>query len=138
VREGAEVRLTVDAYPGEVFQGGVVYLGDLVNPETRTIEARVEIPNPDGRLRPGMFARASIAAQAPDGIRALVVPSDAIQYLDEQPVVFVEQQRGIYEVRPVATGAKENDFVEMHSGVKAGERVVTQGSFSLKSILQGE
>lgn len=138
VREGADVRLTVDAYPGEVFQGEVVYLGDLVNPQTRTIEARVEIPNPEGRLRPGMFARASIDAQIPDGTLALAVPSDAIQILDEQPMVFVEQQPGIYDKRPVATGAQVPNFVEILSGVKAGERVVTQGSFYLKSILQGE
>ncbi|GJL51887.1 MAG: RND transporter [Nitrospirales bacterium] len=138
VRAGADVRITVDAYPGETFHGAVVYLGNLVNPDTRTIEARVEIPNPDGRLRPGMFARASIASAASQGTQALVVPQDAIQRIEDNSVAFVEEKAGTYTRRIVTLGSAENRHVAVLTGLKEGERVVTKGSFYLKSVILGE
>ncbi len=138
VRAGADVRITVDAYPGETFRGAVVYLGNLVNPDTRTVSARVEIPNPDGRLRPGMFARATIVSSMSKGKKVLVVPQDAIQHIDEKPVAFVEEQPGTYQKRTVTLGAEDDPYVEIRDGLKEGERVVTKGSFYLKSIMLGE
>jgi len=138
VRVGANVRITVDAYPGETFRGAVVYLGNLVNPDTRTVEARVEIPNPDGRLRPGMFARATIVSSRSKGEKVLVVPQDAIQHIEEKPVAFVEEQPGTYEKRTVTLGSEDEPYVEILDGLKEGERVVTKGSFYLKSIMLGE
>ena len=138
VRVGADVRMTVDAYPGEIFRGAVVYLGNLVNPNTRTVEARVEIPNLDGRLRPGMFARATIVSSKSKGKKVLVVPQDAIQHIEEKPVAFVEEQPGTYEKRTVTLGSEDDPYVEILNGVKEGERVVTKGSFYLKSIMLGE
>lgn len=137
VRVKADVRITVDAYPGETFRGAVVYLGNLVNPDTRTVEARVEIPNPAGRLRPGMFARAAITSSGSEE-KVLVVPQDAIQHMEEQPVAFVEERPGTYEKRTVALGSEDSPYVEILTGLKEGERVVTNGSFYLKSVLLGE
>ncbi|GJL52967.1 MAG: RND transporter [Nitrospirales bacterium] len=138
VRVGADVRITVDAYPGETFHGAVVYLGNLVNPDTRTVEARVEIPNRDGRLRPGMFARASIASSASQGKQALVVPQNAVQRIEDNPVAFVEEKAGTYTKRVLTLGSEEDRYVEILTGLKEGERVVTKGSFYLKSVLLGE
>ena len=135
VRVGAEVRVTVVAYPDETFHGAVVYLGNLVNPNTRTVEARVEIPNPDGRLRPGMFARASIASSVVKKEKVLVVPQEAIQHVDEKPVAFVEEQPETYVRRPVTLGSADDRNVEIRAGLEEGERVVTIGSFYLKSVL---
>lgn len=138
VRVEADVRITVNAYPGETFRGAVVYLGNVVNPDTRTVEARVEIPNPDGRLRPGMFARASIASSSSKGKKALAVPQDAIQRMEEQPVAFVEEQPGRYQKHAVTLGSENAPYVEVLTGLQEGERVVTKGSFYLKSVLLGE
>ncbi len=138
VRVGAGVRIAVDAYPEETFRGTVVYLSNLLDPETRTVEARVEVPNPTGRLRPGMFARSSIAHSGSQGKTVLRVPQDAVQHIEEQPVAFVEQQPGTYEKRAVTLGSNDDSYVEIVSGLQEGERVVTKGSFYLKSILQGE
>ncbi len=138
VRVGADVRISVDSYPGETFRGAVMYLGNLVNPDTRTVEARVEIPNPDGRLRPGMFARSAITSSGSQGKKVLVVPQDAIQHIEEKPVAFVEEQAGTYEKRAVTLGSEDNPYVEILDGLKEGERVVTIGSFYLKSIMLGE
>jgi membrane fusion protein, heavy metal efflux system len=138
VRVGANVRIAVDAYPGETFRGTVVYLSNLLDPGTRTVEARVEIPNPKGRLRPGMFARSSIAHSGSQGKKVLRVPQDAVQHIEEQPVAFVEKKLGTYEKRAVTLGPNDDPYVEIISGLQEGERVVTKGSFYLKSILLGE
>jgi cobalt-zinc-cadmium efflux system membrane fusion protein len=135
VQEGANVQMTVDAFSDETFRGAVVYLGNLVNPDTRTVEARVEIPNPDGRLRPGMFARASIGSSRSTGKKSLVVPQHAVQYIEERPVAFVEKKPGTYKKRVLTLGANDEPYVEILSGLQEGERVVTKGSFYLKSVL---
>ena len=139
VKVGSEVEITVDAYPEERFRGQIVYLSYLLNPDTRTVDARVEIANPDRRLRPGMFARATLLVRSTqEDQKVLVVPQDAIQQVDEKSVAFVEERPGTYRVRPVVIGRRSGDDAEVHSGLTEGERVVTQGSFYLKSILLKE
>ena len=135
---GAKVQITVNSYPGETFRGEVVYLGNLVSLKTRTVEARVEIPNPKGRLRPGMFARATISSSETKGKKTLVVPQDAIQHIDKKPMAFVEKKPGKYERRIVSLGAEDDLYVEILTGLKEGEHVVTKGSFYLKSVMLSE
>jgi cobalt-zinc-cadmium efflux system membrane fusion protein len=136
---GNTVDIAVDAYPGEPFRGKIAYLGYIVNPETRTVDARVDITNPNRRLRPGMFARATLTLPSTnEGQKVMVVPQDAIQQIDESPVAFVEERPGSYLVRPVAVGRRSGNEVEVRSGLSEGERIVTRGSFELKSILLKE
>lgn len=137
VRKGAEVEITVDAFPGETFKGTIVYLSEVLNPETRTIDARVEIPNPQRRLRPGMFARAAIILPG-RGSAALVVPLAALQQVNDKTVVFVEKKSGTYEVRQVTVDRRSPLYGEIREGLHDGETVVTTGSFYLKSILLKE
>ncbi len=139
VRVGADVEITVDAFSGETFKGTIVYLSDVLNPATRTIDARVEIPNPDRRLRPGMFARAILLLPNPqEDQQVLIVPQAAIQQVGEKPVVFVQDRPGTYTVRSILVGRRSGTDAEVHSGLTEGERIVTQGSFYLKSILLKE
>lgn len=137
VRKGAEVEITVDAFPGETFKGTIVYLSEVLNPTTRTIDARVEIPNPQRRLRPGMFARAAVILPA-HGSDALVAPLAALQQVNNQTVAFVEKKPGTYEVRQVTVKRRSPLYGEIQSGLHEGETVVTTGSFYLKSILLKE
>ena len=137
VRVGADVEISVDALPGETFKGTIVYLSDVLNPETRTIDARVEIPNPDGRLRPGMFARAAVILPG-RGNDALVAPLDALQQVTDKTVAFVEKKPGTYEVRQVNVGRRSPPYGEIRGGLREGETVVTTGAFYLKSILLKE
>lgn len=139
VRVGSEVTISVDAYPGETFQGKIAYLSYILNPDTRTVDARVEISNPARRLRPGMFARASLTLPGQEPERtAPVVPQDAIHRIDDKPVAFVEDHPGTYTARAIVTGRESNRTVEVRAGLTEGERVVTQGSFYLKSMLLKE
>lgn len=136
---GNPVAIAVDAYPGETFRGKIVYLGYTVNPDTRTVDARVEITNPGRRLRPGMFAQATLTLPSTnEEQRVMVISPDAIQQVDEKPVVFVEERPGSYLVRPVVVGRRSGNDVEIKSGLDEGERIVTRGSFDLKSILLKE
>ena len=137
VRVGADVEITVDAFPGETFKGRIVYLSDVLNPATRTIDARVEVPNPAGRLRPGMFARAAVILSE-RGSDALVASLDALQQVNDKTVAFVEKKPGTYEVRQVTVGRRSPPYGEIRSGLREGEMVVTTGSFYLKSILLQE
>jgi len=138
VDEGDAVQITVQAYPGETFRGQVTYLSNLLDPATRTAQARVEIDNRDGRLRPGMFAAATIASPSPTARTALVVPRDAIQHVRGKPVVLVEGELGTYQMRELALGQEAGADVEVLSGLAAGERVVTDGAFYLKATVLKE
>lgn len=139
VRIGDPVGIQVDAYPGEEFRGSITYISDTIEPATRTASARVEIANPDRRLRLGMFARAHIKLRPAPGERAgIVIPTDAVQRVGEKFVVFIEQEPGTYFPRVVSLATASDDAVEVRSGLAAGERVVTKGAFYLKSVLVRE
>ncbi|UVT17082.1 MAG: efflux RND transporter periplasmic adaptor subunit [Nitrospira sp.] len=137
VRVGADVEITVDALPGEIFQGTIVYLSDVMNPATRTVDARIEIPNPQRRLRPGMFARAAVILPG-RGNDTLVAPLDALHQVNDKTVAFVEKKPGTYEARQVTVGRRSPPYGEIRSGLREGEKVVTTGAFYLKSILLKE
>ncbi len=138
VHLGDGVELQVETYPGAAFAGKVVYLASRVEIESRTARARIEVPNSDRRLRPGMFARVRISdPHAADGkadsVTALVVPEGALQRDGDQALVFVALGDGRFELRPVRTGRKGEGFVEILDGLAVGEAVATTGTFVLKS-----
>ena len=136
VRKGLSVKVSVDSYPGEYFQGRITYVSDALDPKTRTAKVRCEVPNPAGRLKLDMFA--SIEIPTPKGRSAVMVPSAAIQQIEDRQLVFVRIGETEFERRDVKLGSREGDFVEIVSGVKAGDRVVTKGSFDVKSTLLRE
>jgi cobalt-zinc-cadmium efflux system membrane fusion protein len=139
VRRGVPVEIAVETYPGEVFRGTIRYVADLLDPETRTAKARVEIPNPQRKLKFGMFATVRLRVQATSGSASIIaIPSSAIQQVDGQPVVFVKKDATTFERRGVKLGLTMGDLVEVAEGLKGDEEVVTAGSFALKSELLKE
>lgn len=130
-----EVSVEVDAYPGETFEGKVSFLAGNVDSTTRTVRARVDVNNTDGRLRPGMFARIRLTDPhvAPAGPGVPVVPESALQRQGEEYAVFVPDGERRYQRREVRIGRKSGDFVEILEGLKPGERVVVKGAFLLAS-----
>jgi cobalt-zinc-cadmium efflux system membrane fusion protein len=139
VRRGAPVEIMVEAYPGERFNGTIGYVADILDPQTRTAKVRVEIPNLQRKLKPGMFATVRIRVQATPGSALVVaIPSSAIQHIDGQPVVFSKKDAATFERRNVRLGLTLGDLVEIVEGLKGGEEVVTEGGFLLKSELLKE
>ncbi len=136
VRTGADAVVTVDAYPGEAFQGKLTYIAAVVDKESRTVQARVEVANPGGRLKPEMFATAAIRTSSTNGgaAKALLLPQEAVVLMQGQPTVFVAEDGG-FEPRPVELGDKLRGKVVIKSGIKSGEKVVTAGTYALKARL---
>ncbi|MBA4178700.1 MAG: efflux RND transporter periplasmic adaptor subunit [Leptothrix sp. (in: Bacteria)] len=131
VRMGANAKVTVPAYPGETFSGRVSHIGAALDKETRTVAARIEVANADGRLKPEMFATATIEA-AGDKRDVITLPDAAIVLLEGKPSVFVFAQ-GAYEAREVEPGERIGGRTVLKSGVKAGDQVVTEGTYALKA-----
>lgn len=131
VRVGQEVAITSDVLPGSEFTGTIDYIAPDVSRETRTIKARATLSNPEGTLRANMFGRAQIALGGTE--ETVLVPRMAVQRVDTVDLIFVKLAEGEYEVRRVKTGVREGDRVEVTQGIKPGEPIVTEGSFSLKT-----
>lgn len=127
-----------------VIAGRVTYIDPVLNTETRTARVRVEVANRQERLKVGMFVEVGFQTGA-QGLAAaaneLAVPDEAVQRIGERTVVFVpkEGEAGHFEARGVETGGVTGGQRRIISGLKAGERVVTRGSFALKTqLLKGE
>lgn len=132
VRVGAAAAVTVGAYPGERFGGRVAYVASMQDKDSRTVAARIEVANKDGRLKPEMFANATIAVGGQK--EAISVPDEAILLLQGQPTIFVAEN-GSFESRAVETGEKLGGRTTVKSGLKAGEQVVAAGAYALKARL---
>ena len=140
IARGQDVEITTAAYPGRAFPGTIVYIGDILDPQKRTVRARVEVPNPRELLKPGMFATARIAVGG-GGEPFVVVPEAAVQELEGQKVVFVPGDRpGEFRAQAVEVGEQlEGGKVVILSGLTGDSRIVVTGAFSLRSELaEGE
>ncbi len=125
------VDISVQAFPGKVFSGSIDYVSAVINEQTRTVKARAVIRNADGLLRAGMFCRANIAAGKTENV--LVVPKSAVMTDEGAEFVFKDWKDGYFVRRPIKSGRRFRDVVEILDGVKAGETIVTEGAFLLKS-----
>jgi|SRR5215217_840612 len=136
VRAGQPVTLSFESMPGQTRQATLTRVGASVDPATRTVRARVELPNPEGALKAGLFlrARVQVAAEHP----ALLVPREAIQRAEGRTLVFVKKGAGLYEPVAVELGARTLELVEVVKGLSEGQEIVTTGAFLLKTeILKG-
>lgn len=125
VEVGEPVEVQVSTLSGERFTGRVVRLAPELDPATRSLDLEAEIPNPDGRLRPGMLARLRIPRQTiPD---ALLVPLDALVELEDRKVLYVVTGDGTAERRDVATGPTIGERVVVREGLAPGDRVIVEG-----------
>jgi membrane fusion protein, heavy metal efflux system len=133
VHQGQRVEISVLAFPERKFAGRVLQLGEGFNPQTRTLQVRVLIPNPQELLKPEMFARADFALDSTR--QALQVAESALQELNGKQVVFLREPGGSYLPREVKIGSRSNGAVEILSGLETGDPVVVQGGYLLKSQL---
>jgi len=141
VKAGQTVRITFGAYPGKTYYGKVVYLYPYHELTTRTMKIRIELPNPDFRFMPTMYANVEIEADISP--KALTVPDTAIIDTGERQIAIVDRGNGKFESRIVKVGFKTDGYAEILSGLSLGERVVTSANFlidsesNLKAALSG-
>ncbi len=127
VREGQAITAKVDAYPGQTINGRIAKLDTRIDERTRAITARAEFPNPQRRLKPGMMVRVGVARGVRQGVSA---PESAVSVQGDSAFVYVLHtidKRTVAEQRPVLTGVRQNGFVEITDGVKAGDKIVADG-----------
>jgi Cu(I)/Ag(I) efflux system membrane fusion protein len=133
VRPGMAAAIRTQAYPGREFSGRLVLVGASMDASTRTVEGRIEIPNPDGTLKPGMYIEAWL--ESSERRPVLIVPASAVQEFASGRIVFVRTGPTSFVLRPVETGESLEGWIEILSGLAEGEAVVIAGGFLLKSEL---
>ena len=127
---GVPVDLTVHALPDRLYQGKVTFIHPSLDTTTRTLTARVEVKNRDGRLRPGMYVTARLA---PAANRRLAVPLTAVLPTGTRQLVFVNRGDGRFVPRDVQTGARSDSLVEIVSGLRPGDEIVASATYLLDS-----
>lgn len=132
IRKGQTVKVVADAVPGEMFKGRIDFIGE-VEPQTRAARVRVRLPNPEERLLPGMFVRATV--HVPASREALVIPREAVQDIEGRSVAFVETGPGRFEPVQVTVAGAFDGRVEVKKGLKEGDRIAARGAFTLKGEL---
>lgn len=146
VSKGTEAAVRVDAFPSEIFEGHVARIAPVLDPATRTAEIEIEIPNPDFRLKPGMYARVQLVTARRAG--TLVIPRNALIDADGRPGVIVpaaRESRGpapasagggpaprVARFVPIRTGVEDGDRIEVLSGLNEGDAVVTTGAAGVR------
>jgi len=128
VHLGQSVKLTLDSLPNETFFGRINYVANLLDPQTRTLTIRAEIPNPDLTLKPDMFARLKMLVE---NRSLLAVPKNAIQRKGDYSFAYVKVQEHKYEERRVEIGADNGQSIQVIKGLNPGESVVSQGTLAL-------
>ena len=127
---GNAVQVLVPAYPNERLKGRISAILPEINAATRTVRVRIEVANPGGRLKPGMYANVTFTPRAQ---ALLLVPTEAVIRTGDRNVVIVAEAEGHFRVAPVETGIESGAETEIRKGVGAGERVVVSGQFLIDS-----
>lgn len=141
VRTGSKAKVTMNAYPGEVFGGTITYVYPTLKPETRTVPVRLEISNPRQQLKPAMFAQIEIPVIGKG--KVLTVPNSAVIDSGTRRIVLIQLAEGRFESRAVKLGSRSENYVEVMEGVKEGEQVVVAANFlidaesNLKAAISG-
>jgi cobalt-zinc-cadmium efflux system membrane fusion protein len=130
VKNGEPVQITLDAFPGESFRGRVTLIGDVVDPQSRTVKVRAEMANPMGRLKPEMFGTIQLAEQTET---RPTVPTAAVISAEGQALVWRETGTGVFLRTPVTTGVQTNGRIAILSGLTASDRVVVDGVMLLQA-----
>ena len=135
---GQDVEFQTDAYPGEIFKGKVVYVDPVVSEKTRTVKVRLDVPNPKGKLKPGMFIRATKQSSVKGEQGPLVIPASAPLITGKRAIVYVQVpgREGTYEGKEIVLGPRAGDYYIVRSGLAEGELVVTKGNFKIDSAVQ--
>jgi cobalt-zinc-cadmium efflux system membrane fusion protein len=127
--QSVDVRPT--AYPGKIFSGTITYVGDVLDAATRTMRLRITVPNPKKLLKPEIFATVRVYGEPEPEVA--MVPVSAVQRSVDASYVFVQLDGGTFEKRPVVLGPETDQVVAVLDGLHDGERIVTTGTFVLKS-----
>ncbi len=132
IRQGQSATLRFRAFPEEPIEGKVAFIYPDINTNTRTAKVRIEVPNPDGRIKLGLYADIAIEA-AGSGEKVIAIPQSAVIDNGAKQVVFVAKGEGRFEPRQLKLGRRGDSDVEVKAGLVEGEEIVTTGNFLIDS-----
>ena len=127
VKPGAKAKVKINAYPDKSFEGTISYVYPTLKAETRTIPVRIDLPNPNNQLKPGMFAQLELPTAAKGAV--VTVPNSAVIDSGTRQIVLVQAMEGRFEPRDVKLGARSDERIEVLDGVREGEQVVVAANF---------
>jgi RND family efflux transporter MFP subunit len=130
VKSGQKATMALPYSPGVDFEGLVTFVYPTLDPATRTVQVRLEFPNPDLALKPEMFAEVRLEADLGERV---AVPDSAVIETGTRSVVFVDEGEGLFEPRELRIGLRLADLYEVLDGVTPGERIVVSGNFLVDS-----
>jgi Cu(I)/Ag(I) efflux system membrane fusion protein len=133
IQLGQEVAVTTPAYPGQNFSGMISFISPIIDDATRTAKVRVELSNPDGKLKPNMFASAAIKSSLNE---TLAIPASSLIDTGLRKIVFIAQDESTFVKRDVVIGQESNGFIQILSGLNADDVVVTKAAFLIDSQTQ--
>ncbi|NNL79886.1 MAG: efflux RND transporter periplasmic adaptor subunit [Flavobacteriaceae bacterium] len=137
-KTGQEIIVTTNAYKSKSFNSKVDFIDPVLNSKTRTVTLRTVLRNPEGEFKPGMFVEGTIQLMTDNGNKVVRVPSSAVMWTGKRSVVYVktDPQSPIFEMREVTLGNKLGDYYEVVEGLKTGEEIVTNGTFTIDAAAQ--
>jgi Cu(I)/Ag(I) efflux system membrane fusion protein len=127
IREGQKAQVTLKAFPDQPIAGTVAFVYPELDAATRTVPVRIILPNPDGRLRAGLYA--DVAIETKGAADVIAIPDSAVIDSGTRKVAFVAKGEGLFEPRNVVLGARGNGMVEVREGIAEDEEIVVSGNF---------
>lgn len=141
ISKGSKLDFTVQAVPGKTFTGNIIFIDPVIDPTTRVSKVRVEISNTSGKLKPEMFATGIVQANLADYANKVVVPRSAVLWTGKRSIVYVKQpgtDEPVFRTREVELGPALGNSYVIINGLREGEDIVTQGTFSVDAAAQLE
>jgi len=134
IKLGQNVDIIVKTYPDKIYKGEIIYIGDVLNTDTKTLTIRTILNNPENILKPYMFS--TVRIYYGDGKSRLTVSTSAVESSNDEKFVFIVEDANVFEKRNVICGIESDGLTEIIAGLEEGENVVIKGSFILRSELE--
>lgn len=140
LKNGDQIDFTLQALPGTIFSGTVKFIDPVIDPVNRVAKVRVEIGNPDGKLKPEMFATGLVKANLDEFKDKLVIPRSAVLWTGKRSIVYVKQpgEEPVFKIREIELGPMLGNSYIVTEGLADGEEIVTEGAFSVDAAAQLE
>lgn len=135
VKEGTQIEYSVNALPGQTFQGTISFIDPLLNSQSRVASARVEVANKEGLLKPEIFVSGVVEAKQNINNEAIVIPKSAVLWTGKKSVIYVKEN-GNFKMREVTLGATLGESYIIKEGLEVGEEIVSNGTFTLDAAVQ--
>lgn len=138
LKVGQEIIIESKAYPNKIFNAKISFIDPILNTKSRTVEVRANLQNPKDQLKPGMFVSGLVALSSTSNEERIVVPESAVMWTGERSLVYVktDPNEPIFEMREIALGNIAHGGYMVHSGLKNGEEIVTNGTFTVDAAAQ--